>query len=177
MAAVFIDPSLMPRPHPLMTNWPICSLVPRPHPRLSCTTQVTWLMAFCWLVTTKKLLNGHQTPFLVSMRGWGLGTRLHWSVFTGCRCRVWNLSDVLWVGIPFMMSSTTTRAWLSDSMAAVFIDPLTSSRCRVLNLTVSCGRAHVADIVQYCLTPRTYFLIAVVIKEVVSWLWEEPVVA
>ena len=56
------------------TNRPICSLVPRPHPRFCNTTQVTWLMAFCWLGTTKKSLNGHQTPFLV--RGWGLGTRL-----------------------------------------------------------------------------------------------------
>ena len=54
------------------------------------------------------------------------------------------------------------------SMAAVFIDPVfTASRCRVL---VSRGRVHVADIVRYCLTPRTYFLVAVVIKEVVSWL-------
>ena len=39
-------------------------------------TQVTWLMAFCWLGTTKKSLNGHQTPFLVRSRGWGLGMRL-----------------------------------------------------------------------------------------------------
>ena len=81
-----------------------------------------------------------------------------------------HFSDVLWVGVPFMMSSTTTRAWLSDSMAAVFIDPLTSSRCRVLNLAVSRGRAHVADIAQYCLTLRTHFLVAGVIKEVVSWV-------
>ena len=29
----------------------------------------------CWLGTTKKELNGHQTLFLV--RGWGLGTRLY----------------------------------------------------------------------------------------------------
>ena len=41
---------------------------------------------------------------------------------------------------------------------------------------VSRGRAHVADIVRYCLTPRTHFLVAGVIKEVVSWLREEPVV-
>ena len=53
------------------TDWPICSLVPRPHPRFC---QVTWLMAFCWLGTSKKSLNGHQTLFLV--RGWGQGTRL-----------------------------------------------------------------------------------------------------
>ena len=38
------------------------------------------------------------------------------------------------------------------------------------NLTVSRGRAHFADIAQYCLTPRTHFLVAGVIKEVVSWL-------
>ena len=56
------------------TDRPICSLVPRPHPCLCCATQVIWLMVFCWLSTTKKLLNGHETPFL--MRGWGLGTRL-----------------------------------------------------------------------------------------------------
>ena len=37
-------------------------------------------------------------------------------------------------------------------------------------LTVSHGRAHVADIVQCCLTPRTHFLVAGVIKEVASWL-------
>ena len=58
------------------TRRPVCSLMPRSHPRLCCTTQVTWLMAFCWLGTTKKLLDGHQTPFLV--RGWDLGTRLVW---------------------------------------------------------------------------------------------------
>ena len=29
---------------------------------------------------------------------------------------------------------------------------------------------HVADIAQYCLTPRTHFLVAGVSKEVVSWL-------
>ena len=45
-----------------------------PPPRLCCATQVTQLMAFCWLGTTKKSLNGHRTFFLV--RGWGLGTRL-----------------------------------------------------------------------------------------------------
>ena len=56
------------------TDQPIRSLVPRPHPRLCYATQVTWPMAFCWLGTTKKSLNGHQTPFLV--RGWGVGTRL-----------------------------------------------------------------------------------------------------
>ena len=31
-------------------------------------------MAFCWLSTTKRSLNSHQTLFL--KRGWGLGTRL-----------------------------------------------------------------------------------------------------
>ena len=56
------------------TDWPICSLVPTLHPHLCCAIQVIWPMAFCWLGTTKKSLNGHQTPFLV--RGWGLGTRL-----------------------------------------------------------------------------------------------------
>ena len=34
----------------------------------------------------------------------------------------------------------------------------------------SYSRAHVADIVQYSLTLRTHFLVAGVIKEVVSWL-------
>ena len=35
-----------------------------------------------------------------------------------------HFSDVSWVGVSFMMSSTTTRtAWLSDSMAAVFSYP------------------------------------------------------
>ena len=40
------------------TNRPICSLMLRPHPHLCCTTQIIWLMAFCWLGTTKKMLNG-----------------------------------------------------------------------------------------------------------------------
>ena len=57
------------------TDRPICSLMPRPHPRFCNATEVTWLMAFCWLDTTKESLNGHQTPFL--MRGCGLGTRLY----------------------------------------------------------------------------------------------------
>jgi len=60
------------------TDWPICSLVSTLHPHLCCAIQVTWPMAFCWLGTTKKSLNGHQTPFLV--RGWGLGTRLRKSM-------------------------------------------------------------------------------------------------
>ena len=58
------------------TDRPICSLVPGPHPCLCCTIQVTGLMAFCWLSTTKKSLNGHQTPFL--MRS-GPGTRLSYA--------------------------------------------------------------------------------------------------
>ena len=33
-----------------------------------------------------------------------------------------HFSDVSWVGVPFMMSSTTTRGKV-NSMAAVFIDP------------------------------------------------------
>ena len=57
-----------------LTDRPICNFVPRPYPRLCCATQVTWLMAFCWLGTTKILLNGHLTPFLV--KGRSLGTRL-----------------------------------------------------------------------------------------------------
>ena len=87
------------------TDRPICSLVPRPYPSLCCTTQVTWLMAFCWLDTTKKLLNGHQTPFLV--RGWGLATRLYQSchkdtssvsyMYSACNnnCSIRNLCRVL----------------------------------------------------------------------------------
>ena len=62
------------------TDQPVHSLVPRLYPHLCCTTQVTWLKAFCWLNTTKKSLNGHQILFLV--RGWGLGTRLHHSLWT-----------------------------------------------------------------------------------------------
>ena len=46
------------------------SLVPRPNFRLCYATQVTIPMAFCWLGTTKKPLNGHQTPFLVRGCTW-----------------------------------------------------------------------------------------------------------
>ena len=68
------------------------------------------------------------------------------------------------------MSSTTTRGQV-NSMAAVCIDPRSLALGAVYEiLTVSHGRAHVADIVQYCLTPRTHFLVAGVIKEVASWL-------
>ena len=55
-------------------------------------------------------------------------------------------------------------------MAAVFIDPSSLAVGAEYEMLVSHGRAHVADIAQYCLTPRTHFLVAVVIKEVVSWL-------
>ena len=40
------------------TDRPIRSLMPRPHPHLCCAIQVIWLMAFRWLGTTKKSLNG-----------------------------------------------------------------------------------------------------------------------
>ena len=33
-----------------------------------------------------------------------------------------HFSDISWVGVPFMMSLTTTRGYV-NSMAAVFIDP------------------------------------------------------
>lgn len=57
----------------------------------------------------------------------------------------------------------------TDYMAAVFVDPRSLAVGRVGNLIVSCGRAHVTDIANCCLTPRTYFVLAGwVIKEVVS---------
>ena len=52
---------------------------PDPTLSLCCATQVTWLMAFCWL---RQSLNGHQTLFL--MRGWGQGTRLVYTVHEAC---------------------------------------------------------------------------------------------
>ena len=52
-------------------------------------------------------------------------------------------------------------------MVTVFVDPCSLA---VGALTVSHGRAHVTDIAQSCLTLRADFLIAGVIKEVVSWL-------
>ena len=62
------------------------------------------------------------------------------------------------------------KTWLSDSMAAVFIDPCSLALGAEYEILVSHGRVHDTDIVQYCLTPRTHFLVAGVIKEVVSWL-------
>ena len=55
-------------------------------------------------------------------------------------------------------------------MAAVFSYPRSLAVGAEYEILVSRGRAHVADIVQYCLTPMTHFLVAGVIKEVVSWL-------
>ena len=49
-------------------------------------------------------------------------------------------------------------------MAAVFIDP----RSLALGAEYEILRFLVVDIVQYCLTPRNHFLVAGVIKEVVS---------
>ena len=44
------------------TDRPICSLVPRPHPRFCNATQVTWLMAFCWLAFPRERVgSGHET--------------------------------------------------------------------------------------------------------------------
>ena len=45
-------------------------------------------------------------------------------------------------------------------MAAVFIDPSSLAVGAEYEMLVSHGRAHVADIAQYCLTPRTHFLVA-----------------
>ena len=52
-----------------------------------------------------------------------------------------------------------------------------SFRCRMWSLVVSLDRTHVTETAQCCLTFRTRFLVAGVIKEIVSWLWEEPVIA
>ena len=74
------------------------------------------------------------------------------------------------------------NVWLSEQCGCCFhcqsdIDPRSLARGAEYEiLHFYRGRGHVADIVRYCLTPRTHFLVAGVIKEVVSWLWEEPVV-
>ena len=51
-----------------------------------------------------------------------------------------HFSDLSWVGIPFMMSSTTTRGQVND-MAAVFIDPLSlavGAEYEILQFPVGC---------------------------------------
>ena len=45
-------------------------------------------------------------------------------------------------------------------MAAVFIDPRSLAVGAKYEILVFRGRVHVADIAQYCLTPRTHFLVA-----------------
>ena len=66
-----------------------------------------------------------------------------------------------------MMSSTTTRGQV-NSMAAVCIDPHSlalGAKYKILQfVVVEC------TVVQYCFTPRTHFLVAGGIKEVVNWL-------
>ena len=70
------------------TDRPSHCLVPRPQPRLCCATQVTRLIVFCWLGTTKKSLNGHQTLFLVRGGGvWAQDYRISsqgWSLCGQC---------------------------------------------------------------------------------------------
>ena len=57
-------------------------------------------------------------------------------------------------------------------MAAVFVSlhlSVLGAQCEVLYI-VSLDRTHVTETAQCCLTFRTRFLVAGVIKEVVSWL-------
>ena len=87
-----------------------------------------------------------------------------------------HFSDKSWVHVNSFHDVINHNAWVTEHYCCCFHwSVFTGSRCRVQNLVVSRGRAHVAD-VQYCLTPRTHFLVAWVIKEVVIWLWEESVV-
>ena len=97
-----VAPDLVPRPHRLkrkMVWWLLSNLLVVPTQqywfqitclhdvrpislvyahawKLDDVAQFQWIVQNqdCWLSTTKKLLNSHQTLFLV--RGWGLGTRL-----------------------------------------------------------------------------------------------------
>ena len=50
--------------------------------------------------------------------------------------------------------------WLDSSHLLVFIDPCSLALGAEYEILVSHGRVHVTDIVQYCLTLRTHFLVA-----------------
>ena len=81
-------------------------------------------------------------------------------------------------GWAFLSDVINHNAWLAEQYGCCLCWPaFISFRGRMWSLVVSFDRTHVPETVQCCLTFRTRFLVAGVIKEVVSWLWEEPVIA
>ena len=80
-----------------------------------------------------------------------------------------HFSDV-WVGVPLVMSFMNHNVWLGEQYGCCLCCSLAVGV--EYEMLVSRGRlrTHIADIAQYCLTPTTHFLVAGVIKEIVSWL-------
>ena len=84
---------------------------------------------------------------------------IEWSLMTGCGQSHELVKDMwkkLWLKFPGLTHSK------SGNTGEKGMTSLNKTS------TVSRGRAHVADILQYCLSPRTHFLVAGVIEEVVS---------
>ena len=72
-------------------------------------------------------------------------------------------SDCVW-----SMFRSRVHLWAIIKQYGCFVDPRSLAVGGDYEILVSHGRADVADIAQYCWTLRIHFLVAGVIKEVVS---------